>query len=106
MPVRPPQPQTYNGDFADPPKALAPLCGEQNWVLWKWQLNEKGDWTKPPYRGDNPARYAASDNPQTWCDRLTAVKAVLAGKANGTGFVLTGTEIAGDHAGARPHREK
>jgi len=62
-------------------------------VLWKWQLNEKGDWTKPPYRGDNPTKYAASDNPQTWCDRLTAVNAVLAGKANGTGFVLTGTEV-------------
>jgi hypothetical protein len=89
-----PQPQTYNGDFADPPKALARLCLMPNWVLWKWQLNEKGDWTKPPYKASNPKQHAKSNNPETWSDRHTAVSAVLGGKANGTGFVLTGTDVA------------
>jgi putative DNA primase/helicase len=90
-----PQPQTYNGDFADPPKALTRLCLMPNWVLWKWQLNEKGDWTKPPYKASNPKQHAKSNNPETWSDRHAAVDAVLAGKANGTGFVLTGTDVAG-----------
>jgi hypothetical protein len=89
-----PQPQTYNGDFTDPPKALARLCLMPNWVLWKWQLNEKGDWTKPPYKASNPKQHAKSNNPETWSDRHTAVNAVLGGKANGTGFVLTGTDVA------------
>src|SRR6516164_5751208 len=83
-----PQQQTYNGDFADPPKALARLCLMPNWVLWKWQLNEKGDWTKPPYKASDPKQHAKSNNPETWSDRHAAVNAVLAGKANGTGFVL------------------
>jgi hypothetical protein len=89
-----PQPQTYNGDFTDPPKALARLCLMPNWVLWKWQLNEKGDWTKPPYKASNPKQHAKSNVPETWSDRHVAVNAVLAGKANGTGFVLTGTDVA------------
>jgi hypothetical protein len=88
-----PQPQTYNGNFADPPKALARLCLMPNWVLWKWQLNEKGDWTKPPYKASNPKQHAKSNNPETWSDRHTAVNAVLAGKADGIGFALTDTEI-------------
>jgi hypothetical protein len=65
-----------------------------NWVLWKWQLNEKGDWTKPPYKASDPKQHAKSNNPETWSDRHAAVNAVLAGKANGTGFVLTGTDVA------------
>jgi hypothetical protein len=88
-----PQPQTFNGDLADPPKALARLCSMPNWVLWKWQLNEKGDWTKPPYKARNPKQHAKSNNPETWSDRHAAVNAVLAGKADGIGFALTDTEF-------------
>jgi hypothetical protein len=51
-PTQPLQPQTYNGDFAEPPQALAPLCLMPHWVLWKWQLNKKGDWAN---RRTNPA---------------------------------------------------
>ena len=91
----PPQPpQTLNGDFADPPKALTSLCLTPHWLVWKWELNEKGDWTKPPYKARNPKQHAKSNSPKTWSDRHTAVSAVLGGKANGIGFVLTGTEVA------------
>lgn len=37
--------------------------------------------------------HAACNNPQTWTTHRAAVTAVLAGKAHGIGFVLTGTNI-------------
>jgi hypothetical protein len=92
--VRTPQPQTYNADFAaDPPKALAALILTPHWLLWKWELDERGKWTKPPYRSTNPKKYAKSDDPKTWSDRQAAVTAVLAKKADGIGFALTDTEF-------------
>jgi putative DNA primase/helicase len=87
-----PQPQTFNGDFADPPKALAALCLMPNWVTWRWQRNERG-YTKPPFRCDDPNRHAANNDPKTWGTRAAAVSAVLAGKAAGVGFVLTDTDV-------------
>ena len=93
--TRPPHPETFCGDLADPPKALTPLCLMPNWLTWKWQrstTNSSG-WTKPPYRADDPSRHAKSDDPKTWNDRHIAVSAVLAGKANGIGFALTNTEV-------------
>src|SRR5271169_4050713 len=87
-------PHTHNGDFADPPKALTPLCLMPNWVAWRWQRSVDGrGWTKPPFRAADPDRHAANNDPKTWSPRPAAVAAVLAGKANGVGFVLTNTEI-------------
>ena len=91
--VRPPQPKTYNGDLADLPIALAPLCPMANWVTWRWQPNERG-YTKPPFCTVDPTRHATSNDPNTWGAHSTAVNAVRAGKADGVGFVLTGTDIA------------
>ena len=93
--TRPLQPQTHNGDFADPPKALTPLHTRPNWLVWKWQRSttSTNGWTKPPFRADSPSRHAKSDDPKTWNDHHTAVSAVLAGQATGIGFALTGTEI-------------
>jgi Protein of unknown function (DUF3987) len=88
-------PRTHSGDFADPPKALTPLCLMPNWVAWRWQPSADGrGWTKPPFRAADPDRHAANNDPSTWSTRPAAVAAVLAGKADGTGFVLTNTEIA------------
>jgi Protein of unknown function (DUF3987) len=91
--IRPPHPQTWNGDLASPPAALAPLCLMPNWVAWRWQRGKSG-WTKPPFRCDDPTRHAANNDPATWSTRRAAVAAVLAGKAHGVGFVLTGTDVA------------
>ena len=94
--TRPPHPpQTYNADFANPPPALEPLCLQANWVSWRWQHNSKNDaWTKPPFRVDNPSIHAANNDPKSWGSRSDAVKAVTAGKADGIGYVLTGSDIA------------
>ena len=94
MPLtRPPQPRTHNGDLANPPAALASLCLMPHWVNWRWQYSNH-NWTKPLFRAADPGCYAASNDPLTWGARPVAVAAVLAGKANGIGFVLTRTEIA------------
>ena len=89
----PPCPRTHNGDLANPPAALSSLYQMPNWVAWRWQRGSHG-WTKPPFRATDPDRHAANNDPSTWSTRPAAVVAVLAGKANGIGFVLTNTEIA------------
>ena len=85
-------PRTHNGDLANPPIALAPLCLMPNWVIWRWERTGKG-YTKPPFCAVDPERHAANNDPSTWSTRAKAVSAVLAGKASGIGFVLTNTEI-------------
>src|SRR6266496_3014960 len=92
--IRAPHPQTFNGDLADPPAALAPLCLKKNWVVWKWWRNGKDKWTKPPLYAPEPVHRAANNKPETWSTHHTAVKAVLGGRADGIGFVLTNTNVA------------
>jgi hypothetical protein len=92
--IQPPHPRTFNGDFADPPPALAPLCLKKNWVVWKWCRNGKDKWTKPPLYAPEPVRRAANNRPDTWSTHHAAVKAVLGGRADGVGFVLTNTNVA------------
>src|SRR5262245_56939679 len=90
--TRPPCPPTHNGDLANPPAALSPLCLMPNWVDWRWQDGGRS-WTKPPFQATDPDRHAANNDPRTWSSRSAAVAAVLAGRATGVGFVLTNTEI-------------
>jgi Protein of unknown function (DUF3987) len=92
--IQPPHPRTFNGDFADPPPALAPLCLKKHWVVWKWCRNGKDKWTKPPLFAPEPVHRAANNRPDTWSAHRAAVKAVLGGRANGIGFVLTDTDVA------------
>jgi hypothetical protein len=92
--IRLPRPRTFNGDFADPPPALAPLCLKKHWVVWKWCRNGKNKWTKPPLYAPEPVHRAANNRPDTWSAHRAAVKAVLGGRANGIGFVLTDTDVA------------
>src|SRR5262245_14676750 len=92
--IRPPHPRTFNGDFADPPPALATLCLKKHWVVWKWCRNGKDKWTKPPLYAPEPVHRAANNRPDTWSAHRAAVKAVLGGRANGIGFVLTDTDVA------------
>jgi primase-polymerase (primpol)-like protein len=63
-----------------------------NWVVWSWKRNNHA-YTKPPYIAVAPDRLARNDDASTWAPRSAAVNAVLAGRANGVGFVLTNTEI-------------
>ena len=90
----PSPPKTFCGDLADPPAALAQLCHKPHWVVWKWQRNGKNKWTKPPFYAPEPVHRAANNRPTTWSTHHAAVAAVLRGRANGVGFVLTGTKVA------------
>jgi hypothetical protein len=89
--IQPPHPQTYTGDLASPPAALAPLILAPRWMVWRWQRNGKGKWTKPPFCAADPSRHAANNDPATWSLHRVAVSAVTAGKAHGIGFALTKT---------------
>jgi len=91
-------PRTISGDFANPPSALAGMISESRWVLWRWEPKGADDngnqkWTKVPYQADYPSRQAKSNDPKTWGSWRDAVKAVLAGKAHGLGYVLTNGDI-------------
>jgi len=86
-----PTPKTHNGDFANPPAALKPLFLERRWVNWKWVEGKNGKYTKPPFQPAHPESHAANDRSETWDTSSAAIKAVLAGGANGIGFALTGS---------------
>jgi primase-polymerase (primpol)-like protein len=88
------EPKTFNGDLTKPPRALAPLFLDPNFVIWKWIADGKGKFTKPPFCPEYPDRHAANNNPATWAKSSAAVAAVLAGLAHGIGYVLTGTPMA------------
>jgi primase-polymerase (primpol)-like protein len=78
------------------PPALKPLATEKHWVVWKWVevkgKDGKPKLTKPPFRADAPSKHASSTDPATWCDLKTAMLAYMEGKADGIGFVLTGSD--------------
>jgi hypothetical protein len=91
------RPQTFNGDLANLPAALAPLCQQPRWVIWSWEWRKtktSGKWTKPPRQARDPSRYARSNDPSTWGSYADAVAAVAAGKADGIGYMLSTSDIA------------
>jgi hypothetical protein len=70
--------------------ALAPLTGPQHvrWCGWKYELNEKGKWTKPPYQANG---YKAKNNtPATWSDFDAVWQTYQAGGFDGIGIMLLG----------------
>src|SRR5215831_2434401 len=91
------KPQTCNGDHKNLPWALQPLTAQDRWVVWPWELrttkggNQK--WTKPPRQARDPDRNARSNDPLTWGSYADAVTAVAAGKADGIGYMLQGSDI-------------
>ena len=76
------------------PAALAPLVDLRNWVVWRWEMTEKGKQTKVPYQADRPEFKAKNNDPQTWASYATALSAYEAGKADGIGFCLLNSEFA------------
>jgi hypothetical protein len=84
------QPQTLNGDLRHLPTALAPFVKLPNWVLWRWQLNNKGKWTKVPYQ--RGGAYARSTDPATWTSYTTLLDSLP--QFDGIGFCLYGTDFA------------
>jgi hypothetical protein len=73
------------------PRALAPLCKIDHWVLWRWE-QRKGVWTKPPYMAMDPWRKAKNNDPTTWASYEVAASAAKG--ADGIGFALLDTPFA------------
>src|SRR6516165_5037351 len=87
------KPRTFAADLGNLPKALQPLTAEKRWVVWPWELR-KSKWTKPPRQACNPKCNARSNDPTTWASYADAVAAVVAGSADGIGYMLQNSQIA------------
>ena len=99
------KPKTYNGDLANLPPALLPLTMEDRWVVWRWEIVRDKDgtekWTKVPYQALYYNEHARSNDPSTWGAYADAVATVLAGHADGIGYMLKGSTVGAvdlDHA--------
>src|SRR5262245_42887866 len=76
------------------PAIVKQLVPQPNFVNWRWELNKKGDdWTKVPYQPGTPTVHAATNNKATWGTYAEALANVEAGRADGIGFCLLGTNI-------------
>ena len=89
-----PKPQTHQGDIEALPPALDALCRMNNWVVFRWAKSGSDKWTKPPFQARFPSQLARNNDHDTWSSHAAAAAAVNAGKADGLGFALTGTDVA------------
>jgi hypothetical protein len=93
-----PKPDTFSGNIANLPKALEIITQQNRWVVWRWELRTKKNgeiaWTKPPFQCSYPKSTAKNNDPSTWGSYQDAVAAVVAGKADGIGFMLLASEVA------------
>src|SRR5262249_43512689 len=78
------RPQSLNGDLRQLPTALAPLAKLPRWVLWNYELDEEGKWTKIPYQSNG--RKAANNRPPTWSSYGDVI--AVADNFTGIGFCL------------------
>jgi hypothetical protein len=86
------KPRTFNADLSVLPIALRPLAKQKRWIVWKW-LFKNDNWTKPPYKADDPDEFATNDDPATWCTYEEAIAAFQAGHADGIGYALTNGDL-------------
>lgn len=80
---------TERPPFALPvsPEAIpTELTTRRQWVLWRHDMTQRGQWAKVPYRPDG--RKARNNDARTWCDFGPALSAYLAGGYAGVGFVF------------------
>jgi hypothetical protein len=88
------KPATFNGDLTNLPAALRSRTQEKRWVVWRWTWrSEQQRWDKPPLQAADPTLYAKSNDPTTWGTYQDAVAAVMAGHADGIGYMLAGSDL-------------
>jgi virulence-associated protein E len=64
-------------------------------VVWRWTWHQqRSKWTKPPFQCRHLRTKAKSNDSTTWATYQEAVAAVLAGQADGIGFMLKDSELA------------
>ncbi len=89
----PAKPATF-GNPTRLPAALAPRTQRPRWVVWKWVwLPDREQWTKPPFQTQDPTKPAKSNDPTTWGSYTDAVAAVVAGSADGIGYMLADDDL-------------
>ena len=83
------------GKFIDLPAALRPYAKDPVWVAWKIEPSKKkpGKFTKVPYRAADPRWKAKCNDATTWATFDVALKAFKAGRCDGIGFCLLGTDL-------------
>jgi primase-polymerase (primpol)-like protein len=76
------------------PLALQPYADQSRWVVWR-RLKKKGsdEFTKVPFQARRPTLPAKSNDPSTWADAATAIKAAEDGDFNGIGICLLDSNI-------------
>jgi predicted P-loop ATPase len=90
-----PKPCTYIADVGNLPRALQHITTLRRWVVWRWTWDHaRAKWTKPPFQCRHVRTKARSNDPATWGTYQEAVAAVLAGQADGIGFMLKDSEVA------------
>lgn len=88
------KPEAHCGKLDALPPALHLLTKMKHWMLWRWELNKKGKWTKEPYQSDNPGIHAKSTDPRTWSDYAAALAAYKKhDDVDGIGFALLRGEV-------------
>jgi primase-polymerase (primpol)-like protein len=80
------RPTIFCGDLTKPPAALWPLCTRDQWAIWRLTWRQER-WTKPPFRADQPHRFARSNDPSSWSAYAAAVTAAADG--DGVTYMLT-----------------
>jgi hypothetical protein len=65
------------------------LKARRSWVVWKYELDTRGKWTKVPYQATRPSRKAKTDTPSTWASYDNAVHCYLKGGFDGIGYVFS-----------------
>ncbi len=59
------------------------------WVVWRYDLDKQGRWTKVPYQARNPSRKASSTSKETWVSGDVSFRAYNKNSdLDGIGFVL------------------
>jgi Primase C terminal 2 (PriCT-2) len=78
--------------------ALQPLKDRTNWVLWRWEWNEKtGEWDKPPFQVADQTKGAANNRSSNWARLEDALSAAVESQIlGGVGFCLTGGLVCFD----------
>ncbi len=66
----------------------AKMRERRQWVLWEWERDADGRWTKVPYRARDLERKASSTDPNTWASFESAAGQFECGHGAGIGYVL------------------
>lgn len=72
------------------PTALT-TCG--NWSVWRYELDGRGAWKKPPRKAVPPFPKIDPTQPERWCSFEQAKTAYERGKVDGIGFALDGKGV-------------